>query len=72
MEAMTLIRDNCSFFLPILAMTTSTSFGMGMHQKPLTMVLFGTTLKLKINMIFQHLLTAKSVGNTMPPLEYEK
>lgn len=72
MEAMRLIRDNCSFFLPVLAMKTPISFGMSMHQKPFTMVLFGTAWKLKINMIFQQLLTPKCVGKTKPSLEYEK
>lgn len=72
LEAMRLIRDNCSFFLPVLAMTTSISLGMSMRQKPFTVVLFGTAWKLKINMIFQHLLTPKCVRNTKPSLEYEK
>lgn len=51
LEAMRWMRDNCSFFLPVLAIRTSISFGMSMHQKPFTMVLFGTAWKLKINMI---------------------
>lgn len=52
-------RDNFSLFLPVLAFTTSISFGMSMHQKPFTVVLFWTAWRLKIKMMSQHLLTPK-------------